>query len=339
MRLVTASLGASLGHGDEKLSVIQYIPAGRNTVSAKVDGSPEVVDLVGCQRGAELLQASLEKRLRQNVKPIIDFDHQDTGPAAGKPKRFFWDDQEGIMLEVKLSRSGRAAVKGEDYEHFSPLCLIDGEGCPIGLHPERPAGALTNDPALRNIRKVAAKRETNSHPTMADTHDFTPLIQAGILTADQAKASNVVPVIAAAFAKRADSEKTLEAAKAQAEKERDEANKVLQAHRTSQADTVIKRAIECGRIGKKDEDGQKFWRGLILERGDEAIRQLEAKSAVAPGIATPVITPMADDKGGEQKTVQAQQAKKISARAREIQASKPGTPWGSAFQQATHELS
>jgi hypothetical protein len=104
---------------------------------------------------AMALQLDLQKLLRQNVRPYVDFDHVG-GAAAALPKRFYWTD-EGVMLELDWTNAGKTAVSGRDYSYFSPTFLLDESGDPAGLPQAGSIGSLVNNPAFRSIRRIAAR--------------------------------------------------------------------------------------------------------------------------------------------------------------------------------------
>lgn len=334
-------VAAGMTSVDGAPSAIVYLPKGSHTINATVDGVPSAIDVTIDEQVAQTLQQSLEARQANNVRPIIDFDHQDTGPAAGLPKRFYWDDEEGVMLEVDWTGSGKAAVEARDYSYFSPLFLIDDEGRPTGLHEQRPVGGLVNDPAFRSIRRIAAAHaEPETIKTMQN--DFTRLVECGALDAKQAKGDGAVDAIAEAFLSLQKENQTLEARATEAEKERDEARATIEAQREAEVEKVIAKAVEAGRISKKDEDAQAFWKSAILEKGEAAVKQLEALGAPSKGsIDQPVIqaghregNPNAS--GDNAKEVAARAAK-IRNRATEIQAERK-IPFTQAWGLASKEI-
>lgn len=340
MRVITSA--HRLAEGANAPLAIQYLPAGKHTITATVDGSTQTVDIEVTEESAHLLQQSLEARQRDNVRPIVDFDHEDTGPAAAIPSRFYWQPGEGVMLALEWTGAGKRAVEGRDYSYFSPLFLMDDEGHPLGLHPQRPVGGLVNDPAFRSIRRIAAANaglpSTNETEKEIMQHDYTPLVEAGVLSADQAKGEGVVTAIAAAFAKAAEEKRQLEAEKAAAESARDQAQSEIQAKREAEADAAIAKAVEAGRICVKDEDSKQFWRELVMEKGEPAVRQLEAKAAANPGIDKPVVTRSGGaDTTANQQSVEAARAAQIRNRAAEIQAAR-NVPHSMAWNLAAAEI-
>ena len=311
-------LGFSLGGAP---STIQYLPAGRSEINATVNGAPKSIEVNVGPEAVQVLQAALDERLNQNVRPIIDFDHNDTGPAAGIPKRFFWVEGMGVMLEVDWTNAGAQAIEGRDYSYFSPLFIAGKDGQPIGLDPTRPIGGLVNDPAFRQIKRIAAKqagkpKETPPNMSEAKT-DYSALIEAKVISASQAKdGPNAVNIaIAAAFAKLQDERFTLEAKLKKADEENQRLTDSINEAKLEEAKTIVAKAVQEGRIQKKDEAGQKFWTDLIVEKGESAKTQIAALSA--PNVSPIVPVGGVDTSDGAQ-SVQAAHAAKVANRAREI---------------------
>jgi Mu-like prophage I protein len=150
--LVTAQLAIEF---DGLPAAIQYMPAGKATITPNVNGSPKEITVTATPRTAAALQADLSRLLNANVRPFVDFDHAG-GAAAAIPKRFFWKEGEGVMLELDWTNSGKAAVSGRDYSYFSPTFLLNESGDPAGLPPSGAIGSLVNNPAFRSIKRIAA---------------------------------------------------------------------------------------------------------------------------------------------------------------------------------------
>lgn len=332
-------LGLSLGGAP---TAIQYLPAGRSEINATVDGSPKAIEVNVDENAVQVLQAALDKRLAENVRPIIDFDHNDTGPAAGIPKRFFWVEGLGVMLEVDWTKAGAQAIEGRDYSYFSPLFIAGKDGQPIGLDSTRPIGGLVNDPAFRQIKRIAAKqagkpKETPLTTNMSDNKtDYSALIEAKVISASQAKdGSDAVNIaIAAAFSKLKDERSTLEAKLKKADEENQKLTDSINEAKLDEAKTIVAKAVQEGRIQKKDEAGQKFWTDLIVEKGESAKTQIAALAA--PNVA-PIVPLGGVDTADGAQSVQAAHAAKIANRAREI-AKTEGINFIQAFPKAKAEF-
>jgi len=179
---------------------IMYIPEGSHGINPTVDGKPgSIVSKVSAERGEAIVEAlnkSLGKRHAKNVRPIIDFDHKDSGPAAALPTAFVYEEGKGVMMDVEWTATGTASIEGKDYSYFSPVYNMDrNTGEPIGLPSSGPIGALVNDPAFREIEKIAAAQ---SHkPT--DKPEMEVLIKAGLVTEAEAKTDNGAEIAAAKF--------------------------------------------------------------------------------------------------------------------------------------------
>jgi phage I-like protein len=60
------------------------------------------------------------------------------------------------MLELLWTHSGKQSVEGRDYSYFSPTFQIDPDGSPSGLPDNGAIGALVNNPAFRDMQRIAA---------------------------------------------------------------------------------------------------------------------------------------------------------------------------------------
>lgn len=152
--IVQAYLTASSLNGLAPREVM-YMPAGRSTIQARVSGEPKEIDVNVTARTADILQQDLEKLLAGHVRPYIDFDHHG-GAAAAIPKRFRWVPGQGVFLELEWTRSGKTSVEGRDHSYFSPTFQIGPDGAPAGLPDNGAIGALTNNPAFRDMQRIAA---------------------------------------------------------------------------------------------------------------------------------------------------------------------------------------
>jgi hypothetical protein len=152
--LVTAQYAEPMPLDGQPPAVIQYMPAGKTTINPSVNGRSKEITVNVTERTAAALQADLQKLLRQNVRPYVDFDHVG-GAAAALPKRFYWTE-EGVMMEIDWTNAGKTAVSGRDYSYFSPTFLLNERGDPSGLPPSSAIGSLVNNPAFRSIRRIAA---------------------------------------------------------------------------------------------------------------------------------------------------------------------------------------
>lgn len=159
-QLITAALvAASFDESQGVPSEIIYLPEGDNPITATVNGKPEsILVSVPRERGPKIaakLQADLEKRQGENVRPWFSFQHQ-PGPASALPQSFRYEPGKGVMVAVEWTGAGRSAIEGKDFSYFSPTFLRDDDGTPGGLPVKGEFGALVNEPAFRNIQRIAA---------------------------------------------------------------------------------------------------------------------------------------------------------------------------------------
>lgn len=147
---------------------ICYMPAGESVICAMVNGEPEERRVVADEGAAKRLQADLAAMLAESAKqlrarPCLYFDHE-RGEAAAYPRKFYWDPEQGIMLEIaEWSAAGRAAVEGKTYGYISPsFRLSRADGQVMGLNMDGvEVASLVNDPAFSTqppIVDVAASR-------------------------------------------------------------------------------------------------------------------------------------------------------------------------------------
>lgn len=140
-------------------SEIVYIPEGVHEITPTVNGKPGKVTVnLPANRGHEIaaaFQRDLERRNRDNVRPTVNFDHK-AGAASALPVKFSYQAGRGLILALDWTNSGRAAIEGRDYSYFSPEFLLGDDGTPSGLALKGSVGALVNEPAFRNIPRIAA---------------------------------------------------------------------------------------------------------------------------------------------------------------------------------------
>lgn len=139
---------------------IPYMPAGAHVIHATVNGEPGCarvyVDASACARlNADLAELWEAARRREHARPVLYFDHKQ-GEAAAFPRRFVWDDERGILLEIaEWTAAGRAAVEGSNYGYISPAFRLSREdGQVLGLVPGVEVGSLVNDPAFERIDPI-----------------------------------------------------------------------------------------------------------------------------------------------------------------------------------------
>lgn len=282
--LISSELSTPLN--GELPSEIMYFPAGHHTLNPSVDGLAKQVSVTVSQKTANLLQSQLDKLLTENVRPFIDFDHQGK-TAAAIPKRFVWKD-EGVMLELDWTGSGKTAVSGRDYSYFSPTFLLNEAGIPAGLPKSGAIGALTNNPAFRQIKRIAAHAPIGMIATveggygvdgqlilwekdfsltdavsaelgetkMTEEEATAPRAELATVQADNKKLKDTIE------AKKTDTEVQILKAKIKELEEERERGKVEAANAI--ADSVIEAAIKEGKIAPKNEEAKATWKKILL---------------------------------------------------------------------------
>lgn len=279
--LVTAAFANALPIDGVPKEIV-YVPEGLSKITPFVDGKPKEievrVDAANGQKVAAALQADLDKRLADNVRPWIDFEHKG-GASAGNPKSFRYEPGKGVILAMEWSKSGKEAIKGKDYSYFSPTFLLGKDGVPNGLPKRGPVGGMVNEPAFREIPRIAAK--DGKDPKTEKTETMSKLIFAAL--AISASAENAEADAVKAIEQLKTDKKTVDAKLADAEKERDELRekvKTIEAKqaedRKERAETLVKAAQADGRIAPKDEETANKFREKI-EAGDSFAEEILAQ--------------------------------------------------------------
>ena len=254
---------------------IMYIPEGSSVIECLVNSKPKKITVnLPAEKGEAIaagMQASLESRLEGNVRPSFDFDHKGSGPASALPQKFYYEKGRGLMVECEWTGAGKKARKNKDYSYFSPTFLRDEDsGEPVGLPNRGPLGALVNDPAFRDIERVAASQAEPNQQTQPVK--MQELITAGLLTEDEAKKDNAATVAA----ERVSTLKAGDANLVKVTAERDGFKAKLETVNAANADSKVAEAVTAGRIPAKDTETQAYWKGQIIEAGDSAISALNA---------------------------------------------------------------
>lgn len=269
---------------------IVYMPEGTHTVHCRVNFEAATRSIKIGPELLEPMQASLEKRLKRNVRPHGGFDHQE-GKASFIPKAFRYEPGRGLMLAVEWTRAGREAVEGRDYSYFSPSFITaKGKNVPIGLTEHGEIGSLVNNPAFEQIERIAASHQQSDMENIEELR--AALKKAGVpfdekaedfgAFAESIKASHTTEVSSAVEAAVAEATKDapekseLEQKVERLEKEKGELAEQLAAKRESEATSAIDEAIKAGRIAPQDEKTKSFWKKTILAGDAEAIEALRA---------------------------------------------------------------
>jgi len=289
---------------------IVYIPEGTHDIFPTVDGRPRRITVKMLPQDgpgvAARFQSELDERTAGNVRPHLDFDHAGRGPAAGLPRAFRYQPGTGLLLAVDWTDKGRSAIAGRDYSYFSPEFLLDEDSTPAGLAPHGAIGALTNEPAFRDIPRIAASdrsraaSEPHNHPT--EPQHMNPLVQCGLLTPQEAALSDA-PETARKRVQvmkdkldSADDDATskddriaqLEAELKALKAEKDKADRAAKQSADSRADQLVQTAVSDGRIAPGDEATQRKFRSQIAA-GNAMAEEYLASLAQRPDPSRPVI--------------------------------------------------
>lgn len=285
LSLVSAAMTTALPDGAP--AEIVYIPEGAHTITPFVDGKPKQITVtLDPAKGASVaakLQADLTKRQGENVRPWVDFDHEGK-VSAGNPDAFRYEPGKGIVMAIGWSNTGKAAVEGKDFSYFSPSFLIAEDGTPSGLDDRGPIGSLVNEPAFRQIPRIAAKDggriETKNVSTMSAKILATLGIDPAHADAESAAVSKIEAqnTELAAIRKERDELKTkLDAADAKSA-----------ADRKDRAKTLVDAALADGRIAPKDEETANDFREKI-EAGDAFAEKMLAKLPKSEDPSQPIV--------------------------------------------------
>jgi phage I-like protein len=302
--LISAALANALGSGLPE--EIVYLPEGDHQIKPWVDGKPQEVTVkVLASRGAEIaasLQSALDGRMKSNVRPWFDFEHK-RGVASALPKAFRYEPGKGVMAAVEWTGAGKAAIEGKDFSYFSPVFLLGDDGVPDGLPERGPLGGLVNEPAFREIPRIAASDADGTTDTdIEQPPAMSKLIFAALAISAAAENAETEAVKAIDRLKVEASDAKAEADRLKAEnaaltKKVEASDAAAATARKERADTLVKAAVADGRIAVKDTEKQDKFRAKI-EAGDtfaeEILAQLPKQHA---GLDKPLVTASGDKSG------------------------------------------
>lgn len=276
--------GRALATGlpDDLPEVIMWMPGGTHTITARRGSRPVTVSVLVDRHTAAAAQQSLDEYMAASrQKPCFDFNH-DEKEAAGWPMEFFWSEapEPGVYARVQWSDAGRSAIQGRRYRSFSPTFDVDFAKNPAPIKARKLTfmGALTNDPAFRDIRPLWAKHagaQSSTNKNQDHTHRMTPeqiaALQAKLAEMEQ---ENAALKAQAATAESAEALKAKEAQHTQAIQAKQaevdaikaqlaSAQQAITAARQKDAELAVKAAVARGALPPKDEAIQAKWRSLI----------------------------------------------------------------------------
>jgi phage I-like protein len=230
--LITSAYAVPLN--GETPAEIMYMPSGKSTIRANVDGKPKQISVTVTPKSADILQASLASLLSEPVGPFVDFNHKGEDSAA-TPTAFRWDDS-GVMMALDWSAAGKSAVEGKTYKFLSPTFLLSESGEPSGLPDEGPIAALTNRPAFRRMKRITAAEAASTGD------DEPPKLKGKKQMADET-AETVTAALRTELEALRSENKTL--------RETAETQRVESVNR--EADLLIEAAVTAGKIAPKNE--------------------------------------------------------------------------------------
>jgi phage I-like protein len=287
-----------------------YMPEGTHTIHCRVNWEPVTKTITIGPEVLAPLQASLEKRLKKNVRPFGGFDHQE-GKASFIPKAFRYEAGRGLILAVEWTRAGREAIEGKDYSYFSPSFITaKGKTAPIGLPDYGEIGSLVNEPAFEAIERIAASHQDSELMekleqlqaalvaakivTEEQSKDLPKLVECISANFEEVKKSEIASAVAEATKdapEKSELEKELGALKeklATTEGNLKTATEALAAKRTAEAEDAIAEAVKAGRIPAQDEDTKTYWRDQLTneataDRAKKEIAKLAGAEALKAG--------------------------------------------------------
>lgn len=338
--LVTSGYSTALK--GETPDELMYFPAGTHKVKANVNGQPRQVSVTVSSQTASVLQADLEQLLLQSVEPFIDFNHR-CEESAAIPKSFSWKEGEGVMLNLEWTSAGKSAVEGKTYRYFSPTFLLSETGVPSGLPETGPVGALTNNPAFRSIKRIAANYgaecSTEQGDTMTEQEEVALRSELETVRAEnkQLKESAGLEKVEASHKAQIDVIKAqLETVQSENKTLREAAETLKVEAANREADSLIEAAVRDRKIGPKNETLKTNIKGYILVNPEGGKALLESMPP-DPAFKT-VINVNASDKdlgraSAPKDTTQmsSNTGKLCESAVKEYQASHPGVTWDAAW--------
>lgn len=178
---LAALSAAKVGNTD---GLIKIVPKGQ---FAPVDGRTDT-GVPHWTMSADLAQQIIAAFDAAQTDLVVDYEHAtlkaaETGqqnPAAGWISKYVWDDDRGLMGEVKWTQRAKDMIDSGEYRYLSPVLEYDTLGNVRGLH----SVALTNSPALDGMALAALSRQNSINPKQETSMNKEALIKLLGLAAD-----------------------------------------------------------------------------------------------------------------------------------------------------------
>jgi hypothetical protein len=326
---------ASIDLEGETPAEIIYFPKGDWRIKPVVNGKAKEVSVKVDQSVANVLQADLNRRLKDTVRPYAAFDHK-PGAASFLPKQFKWDDAKGVVLEVDWTQAGKDAVAGRNYSYFSPTFLLSDKGKVAGLPDTGEIGSLTNNPAFREIQRIAASADDDDEGEESKMVKLTDkLVELEVITAEQAADADEEFIVRAVTGLH-EALATVQAANARLVSENTAlAAKAIEVQK-AEATSIVQAAIAEGKIGAKDQLTIDFYMAQLIAQPETA------KKVLAAMPKNPLLQKVIDVKVSDTKRVAQGQSAADLVQAQhlavaEIQAANPNLSYTDAFNKARRD--
>jgi Mu-like prophage I protein len=327
---------ASIDLEGETPNEIIYMPKGDWNITPMVGGKPKPVAVKVDENVATTLQADLARRLGQTIRPYASFDHK-PGPASFIPKGFKWNPDRGVMLEVDWTQAGKSAVVGRDYSYFSPTFLLSDKGEVAGLPSTGEIGSLTNNPAFREIQKIAASADDDDEGEESKMVKLTDkLVELEVITAEQAADADEEFIVRAVTGLH-EALATVQAANARLVSENTAlAAKAIEVQK-AEATSIVQAAIAEGKIPAKNQDAIDFWMGQLIANPEQAKKAMAATLQANPLLQKVIDVKVSDTKRVASGTSAADLVQAQHLAIHEIQEAHPNLSYTDAFNKAKRE--
>jgi Family of unknown function (DUF6582)/Mu-like prophage I protein len=325
---------ASIDLEGETPAEIIYFPKGDWRIKPVVNGKAKEVSVKVDESVASVLQADLNRRLKDTVRPYAAFDHK-PGAASFLPKQFKWDDSKGVVLEVDWTQAGKDAVTGRNYSYFSPTFLLSDKGQVAGLPDSGEIGSLTNNPAFREIQRIAASADDDEGEESKMVKLTDKLVELEVITAEQAADADEEFLVRAVTGLH-EALATVQAANARLVSENTAlAAKAIEVQK-AEATSIVQAAIADGKIGAKDQLTIDFYTAQLIAQPETA------KKVLAAMPKNPLLQKVIDVKVSDSKRVAQGQSAADLVQAQhlavaEIQAANPNLSYTDAFNKARRD--